>query len=136
VSVDSEHFDVDRVTAFWLTEAEEALRVADHLVEKGDYSYALFFGHLAIEKLLKALYAARHHDHAPPIHNLVRLAKAAGIDLGESRADSLVTITAFNVEARYPDMKRSFRQMCTAEYAGRQTENIKGIFTWLRSQIR
>ena len=134
--MDSEHFDVDRVTAFWLTEAEEALRVADHLVEKGDYSYALFFGHLAIEKVLKALYAARCHDHAPPIHNLVRLAKAAGIELDESRADSLVTITAFNVEARYPDMKRSFRQMSTAEYAGRQMENVKGIFTWLRSQIR
>jgi HEPN domain-containing protein len=134
--VGPEEFDVGRVTAFWLTEAEEALRVADHLVEKGDYSYALFFGHLAIEKLLKALYAARHHEHAPPIHNLVRLAKAAGIDLGESQADSLVTITAFNVEARYPDMKRSFRQMCTAEYAGRQMESVKGIFAWLRSQIR
>ena len=48
--MDSERFDVDRVTAFWLTEAEEALRVADHLVETGDYSYALFFGHLAIER--------------------------------------------------------------------------------------
>lgn len=112
--MDSEHFDVDRVTAFRLTEAEEALRV----------------------KVLKALCAARYHDHAPPIHNLVRLAKAAGIELDESRADSLVTITAFNVEARYPDMKRSFRQMSTAEYAGRQMENVKGIFTWLRSQIR
>jgi HEPN domain-containing protein len=134
--VDSEHFDVDRVTAFWLTEAEEALRVADHLVEKGDYSYALFFGHLATEKVLKALYAVRYHDHAPPIHNLVRLAKAAGIDLDESQADSLVTITAFNVEARYPDMKRSFRQMCTAEYAGRQMASIKGLFAWLRSQIQ
>jgi hypothetical protein len=70
------------------------------------------------------------------ISNLVRLAKAAGIELDGSQADSLVTITAFNVEARYPDMKRSFRQMCTAEYAGRQMENVKGIFTWLRSQIR
>jgi HEPN domain-containing protein len=43
------------VRDFWLVEANEALQVADHLVEKGDYSYALFFGHLAIEKLLKAL---------------------------------------------------------------------------------
>ncbi|MBE2234962.1 MAG: hypothetical protein IAE85_15815 [Anaerolinea sp.] len=41
--------DVAQVVAFWMTEAEEALEVADHLVAKADYSYALFFGHLAKE---------------------------------------------------------------------------------------
>ncbi len=34
---------------FWVEEALEALQVAEHLHEKGDYSYALFFGHLAIK---------------------------------------------------------------------------------------
>jgi hypothetical protein len=38
-------FDVSAVVSYWLVEAEEALRVADHLIEKSDYSYALFFGH-------------------------------------------------------------------------------------------
>ena len=75
----SEKFDVDRIKTYWLTEAKEALQVADHLVEKADYSYALFFGHLAIEKMLKALYAARVLEHAPPIHNLLRLARGTGV---------------------------------------------------------
>ena len=35
---------------YWVSEAEESLGVARHLFEKEDYSYALFFGHLAIEK--------------------------------------------------------------------------------------
>ena len=74
-------FDVGKVTFYWLTEAKEALLVADHLVEKADYSYALFFGHLAIEKALKALYAARLREHAPPIHNLLRLAKSANLEI-------------------------------------------------------
>ena len=43
--------DIKAIESFWITEAKEALQVADHLVEKGDNSYALFFGHLAIEKL-------------------------------------------------------------------------------------
>jgi HEPN domain-containing protein len=72
----SSQFDAQSVADYWLTEAEESLRVAEHLVEKADYSYALFFGHLAIEKLLKALYALRLKGHAPPIHNLLRLARA------------------------------------------------------------
>jgi hypothetical protein len=42
----SSQFDAKSVADYWLTEAEESLRVAEHLVEKADYSYALFFGHL------------------------------------------------------------------------------------------
>jgi HEPN domain-containing protein len=45
----------EEIVAYWKVEAEESLKVAHHLIEKKDYSYALFFGHLAVEKLLKAL---------------------------------------------------------------------------------
>ena len=92
-------FDAVTVADYWLTEAEESLRVAEHLVEKTDYSYALFFGHLAIEKLLKALYALRLKEHAPPIHNLLRLARALGLELDQVQTDALIRISAFNIEA-------------------------------------
>lgn len=95
--------DIERLINFWTSEAEEALQVAGHLVEKGDFSYALFFGHLALEKMLKALCVKELQAHAPPIHNLVRLAKIAGIELDEQTESALVTITAFNIESRYPD---------------------------------
>jgi HEPN domain-containing protein len=123
--------DVGRVVAYWLTEAEEALEVAGHLVETGDYSYALFFGHLAVEKMLKALYVTYRGEHAPYSHNLVRLARAAGLEVDETHTEALLTITAFNIEARYPDVKRAFRQKCTAEYTEQQMEGIKELFEWL-----
>lgn len=130
-----EEFNVDRVTQYWLSEAAEALLVADHLIEKADYSYALFFGHLAIEKLLKALYAIRLKEHAPPVHNLLRLARLVGVELDESHTEVLLRVTAFNIEARYPDMKRDFRRLCTPEYTGQQMGLIKELFEWLQSQI-
>jgi HEPN domain-containing protein len=130
----SSQFDAQSVAEYWLTEAEESLRVAEHLVEKADYSYALFFGHLAVEKSLKALYALRFKEHAPPIHNLLRLARAVGLELDEARADALIRITAFNIEARYPDMKRDFRRACTPEYTAHQMAAIKEILEWLQSQ--
>jgi HEPN domain-containing protein len=99
----SEKFDVDQVKAYWESEALEALRVAGHLVEKEDFSYALFFGHLAVEKILKAVYTMMRKEHPPPTHNLVRVAKSAGLVLDQARIQALVTITGFNVEARYPD---------------------------------
>lgn len=109
--------------------------MADHLLEKGDYSYALFFGHLAIEKVLKAVYVARLHEHAPPIHNLLRLARVAGLEIDSTRTEALIAITAFNVEGRYPDFKRTFRRVCTAEYATCHMATIREMFQWVRSRM-
>ena len=131
--MEKETFDAEKVKTYWLTEAEEALQVAEHLVEKRDYSYALFFGHLAVEKLLKAVYVVRRAEHAPPVHNLLRLSKAAGLETDEAKTDALITITAFNIEARYPDVKRAFRQKCTAQFTGSQMQIVKEVFQWLRS---
>ena len=72
--VNPEPDNMDEVSRYWVDEAEEALAVLEHLFEKGDYSYALFFGHLAIEKMLKGLYVTvpvglvfADHVHGPGI---------------------------------------------------------------------
>ena len=126
-------FDAQAVAQYWFAEAEEALTVADHLVEKGDYSYALFFGHLAVEKELKGVHALRRGQHAPPIHNLLRLAKAAGLAPNEAQNELLIRITAFNIEARYPDPEHGFRRRCTPDYAAEQMAAIREVLAWLKS---
>jgi HEPN domain-containing protein len=47
----------------------------------------------------------------PLTHNLLRLARAAGVEPDQEQEEALITITAFNIEARYPDLKRAFRQV-------------------------
>lgn len=131
----SSQFDRARVVTYWITEAAEAFEVAEHLVEKGDYSYALFFGHLAVEKTLKAIYAQRHHEHAPLIHNLLRLARLAGLQPNERQMDTLLTTTAFNIEARYPDLKRAFRAKCTPEFTAQQMTRIEEVLQWLKRHL-
>ncbi len=92
--------DVEKVKRFWLEEAVESLRVAEHLVEKEDFSYALFFGHLALENVMKGVCVKRRKEHAPPVHNLVRLAGVAGIALDEETEKALLMITGFNINTR------------------------------------
>jgi len=121
---------------YWLEETEEALKVADHLFEKKDYSYSLFFGHLAVEKILKAIYVQKKVTHAPQIHNLVRLAQQAGLLLNVEQIDSLNKITAFNLESRYPDEKRSFRVKCTEQFTSIELIKIKEILQWLKSTMK
>ncbi len=122
--MDPEKFEAEAVAQYWFTESEETLMVADHLVENGDYSYALFFGHLAVEKALKGLYA---------IHNLLRLAKEAGLEPDETQTEALLRITAFNIEARYPDFQRDFRRRCTAAYTAQQMAAIRKVLAWVQS---
>lgn len=55
--------------------------------------------------------------------------------MDDETTEQLITVTAFNLEARYPDFKRAFRQVCTPEYTARQMVMIKDLLTWLRCQL-
>ena len=86
-----------------------------------------------IEKLLKALFIERIKEHAPPIHNLYRLSKLANIQVNENQKSTLMLVTSFNIEARYPDIQRSFRRKSTKEFTQTQMEKIKELFAWLKT---
>jgi HEPN domain-containing protein len=102
----------------------EVIKQCIIVYEKRDYNWALFLGHLVIEKLLKA-YFVKHIDTQPPfIHNLLRLAEKTDVKLTEQQKNFLVTVTAFYIRARYDDYKLAFYKTCAKEY----TE------TWIRNE--
>ena len=80
-------------------------------------SNAMFCGHLAMEKMLKALCAVRGKKIYRE-HNLLKLAKEAGliVTLTIAQQEELLTITGFNIEARYDDYKLRFQVACTPQY--------------------
>jgi HEPN domain-containing protein len=123
------------IVEYWRVEAEESLDVATHLFEKKDYSYALFFGHLAVEKIIKSIFVKNTDEDVPRSHNLLRLAKAAMIETTERQKHDLLRITAFNLESRYPDYKREFRKKCTQEFSENEMQTIKEVFLWLKSML-
>ncbi len=73
-----------------------------------DYIWALFLGHLVIEKLLKGLASINNNKPIPKIHYLNKLAKFANITLDENKQNLFDILTSFNIEARYPDYKKNF----------------------------
>jgi len=130
------NIDWSAVISYWLEEADNDLKVADDLFEKENYSYSLFFGHLALEKILKGIFVKKNKLHAPLVHNLERLAESAGIVMSEKQKESLIKISSFNIEARYPDIKRTFRSRCTREFTEIQIIEIKEVFQWLKSVMK
>ena len=70
---------------FWVESSEQDLPVMESLFDKGHFVWALFVGHLVLEKLLKALYV-QNQDITPPFtHHLLKLARETGLTLDVSR---------------------------------------------------
>jgi len=99
------------------------------------YSWALFIGHLMLEKLLKAYFLHAKSDYPPYIHNLLRLAEKADLECDEIIKEQLVTITAFNINARYDDYKLSFKQRCTSQFTTEWIEKLLDLRKWIKQLI-
>jgi len=121
---------------YWLESAKDDWEVAKHLFEKADYSYSLFFGHLTIEKILKAIYVERLNENPPYTHRLTDLAEKVSLQLSEEQLELLETITDFNLEARYPDEKFSFKKRCTKDFTEIYLKKIEEMKRWLLEKMQ
>ncbi|MCD6150734.1 MAG: HEPN domain-containing protein [Deltaproteobacteria bacterium] len=120
---------------YWLKSADQDWGVAKHLFEKKDYAYALFFGHLTVEKILKAIFTDQHDKTPPFSHNLVYLSEKAGLELNEEMLELLEEVSDFNLEARYPDQKFSFHKKCTMSFTKKKIYEIERVKKWLIQKL-
>lgn len=127
--------DIDKVVQYWLDSANKNSMTMHHLVESGDYSWALFLGHLVVEKTLKALYVKRLQKHAIFSHDLLLLANKVNLEIDDDMEEWLDTITSFNLNARYDNYKQDFYQLCTMDFTTIWLERIEKIRRWLTSQL-
>ena len=122
---------------YWINSAEHDLETSNTLYEAGKYDWALFIGHLVLEKLLKAVYVKNNDNKIPPkLHNLVRLAEESRLELNEDKKIILDKISDFNIEVRYPEYKNEFYKTCTKEFAEENINQIRMLYQWLKSQIK
>lgn len=124
--------DIKKQIAFWKNSATEDWSVAKQLVNSGTVRHGLFFVHLTIEKLLKALICKNSHNLAPRIHNLSRLAGLAGIALNSDQVDLLAEINTFHIEGRYPE---SFVTIPSNEEALNYIVRVEKVYSWLMNQL-
>ncbi len=127
--------NVAKVVQYWLTTAADDLRAAEHLFQSGDYTHALFFAHLYLEKVLKARVAQVTGEHAPLSHNLRYLAEKAGLDLSTEQLAFLVRVTEYAIKARYPDMELQFKRQCTRQFCASELKAIKEFGKWVEKMV-
>jgi len=113
---DKNELDIEAIVSHWIESSKDDLITMDKLFKSNSYNWALFVGHISLEKILKAFYVKTNKKHAPAIHNLYRLAELSKIIMTYDYTDWLDTITSFNINARYDDYKKDFNKLCTLEY--------------------
>jgi HEPN domain-containing protein len=124
--------DIEKQISYWRNGAAEDWAVAQELINKGRTRHGLFFAHLALEKLLKAHLCRRTQDLAPRLHNLVRLAELAALNLDQGQIDALAEMNAFNIEGRYPD---TLAPPPTPREARQYLRRAKEVYQWLMNQL-
>jgi len=123
---------------YWVSGAEMDESTFQNLIGSKDNHWALFMGHIVIEKLLKALVVQNSDEEiiVPRSHDLLLLAKKACLTLNEREEDLLDLISTFHMNARYPDYKRAFYKKCTNEYTGERAKEIMEVIVWLKGLIQ
>ena len=76
----NDNIDIEKTINHWITTSDRDFETMMHLYGTKDYHWALFIGHLVIERLLKAGIIRKSKDHPPFTHDLRRLAKLSGIE--------------------------------------------------------
>ncbi len=126
----------DHIT-FWIEQAEHDLGIAETLFAARKFDVSLFFGHLALEKLLKAAWVRDNIQDVPPkTHNLIFLIERTRLTPDDQVFKLLRKVNEFNIEARYPDYKLSFYKLCTEEFTTTYLNSIKDTYSWLIRELK
>ncbi len=89
--------DPKQISTYWKKTAKRDFETMHDLFQIKRYSEALFFGHIVLEKMLKALVVNVTKQHAPYTHDLVKLHDIAGLELQEEDLEFLNFMNDFNI---------------------------------------
>lgn len=128
--------DQEKLIDYWTETAAHDFETMKSLYQGSRYDAALFFGHIVLEKMLKALVVKNTGDHAPYTHNLVQLAEIGNAPLSDQDMSFLREANTFNIEARYPEAKLRFYKLCTQEYTQPRIELVDKLYSILCHEIK
>lgn len=120
---------------YWHKTAEHDYETMLGLFRIKRYSASLFFGHIVLEKILKALVVNNTKKDAPFIHDLVRLQELTAVKLDLEQLVLLKDVNNFNIRCRYPDFRMRFYKLCTKQFTRQYLNKIIRLYKKLCQKI-
>lgn len=113
---------------YWNTTAKRDYDTMLGLFKIKRYPESLFFGHIVLEKTLKAHVVQNTNEQPPYTHDLLRLVKLTKTTHNKEELKLLKTINVFNIRARYPEQKLKLYKICTEKYTKDKLEKIIKLY--------
>ena len=121
---------------YWMETARRDWRAIQNMYKSKDYLPGLFFAHLHLEKICKALWVKNNESNTPPkIHNLVRILNEASIPYSTEQLDFMIFMNNFQLEGRYPDYLQKMYKTYKAKNTGEILNQVKIFSKWLQQQL-
>ena len=126
----------NEIVGHWILMAERVWKSVEALFKEGQYMHALFFSHLVIEKLLKAIWANENTENEPPrVHDLEYLYNQTELKLTAEQVDFLSLMNSWNLEGRYQDYKDKFFKKATGSYTETKLKQVDALRLCLLSEL-
>ena len=124
--------NVKKQILYWETGADEEMLNAKIMMENDRFLASLFFCHLCLEKILKALVVKVTEDHPARTHRLSLLAEKALIDFDDEQDKFISKLQLYQLEGRYPEM---FPSDPDAMKAKQYFEQTVMLHKWLKAKL-
>jgi HEPN domain-containing protein len=122
--------------AYWKNSSGEDLDTALYNYQGKKNIPALFFLHLSVEKMLKAIWVQDNQSNTPPFtHDLQKIAGETDLEWDADHFDYLSVVNNWNIEARYPDYKYTLYKIATASYMQMHVYKVQDLLKWLQEKI-
>ena len=95
--------NITKQIEYWQHSALSNIETAEILVESRKYIEGMFFCHLSVEKILKALVVKETENIPPKTHDLFHLVSIAKIDVLENQSEFMQILMKYQLEGRYPE---------------------------------
>jgi HEPN domain-containing protein len=107
------------------------------MLSGGHYLYVGFMCHQGIEKIFKAVYEYLINDTPLYIHDLMLIAKKAGIFemFDEEQVDFIEQLSPLNIRMRYPDYKKSLAKELTKTVCENCIDKTQKLQQWTKEKI-
>jgi HEPN domain-containing protein len=128
--------NIEKHVSNWLDQSNQDWEVVHVLFQSQYFGQCLFWAHLVVEKICKALWIKNLGIPKPPrTHNLLFLLEEAEIEVDLSQKRILIDLGFFQSQGRYPDDLYKIESEINFEKANELLQQIDELRKWLISKL-
>lgn len=120
---------------YWIEISKYDLDTAKAMLDARRYLYVLFTCQQAIEKLLKAIVINETKEFPPRLHNLLRLAETAKLNITEEERKFLEKLSYYYIETRYPERREKLAEGLNNKVANDYYVKAKELWEKLKKKL-